>query len=249
MRAMGNATNVTIAIVGDFDRRKHSHWATEAAFFTPAHGWRSASSRIGWGRVELAATDQRRFSRTSTACGERRGARLRASTECSAPSDGPASRARPISEPAPAFNTRSSNSRETRWESATANTAEEDSVTKNVVITPVECPLPGRASGAPRLGGTDVAVPAPGTSFERICGAGDRREEYFCNFETNADSSHAGGPLGFASLALGPRGEMRALELPSHPFFVATLFQPQLSSSFASRIRWSKAFLRACAKA
>jgi CTP synthase (UTP-ammonia lyase) len=36
---------------------------------------------------------------------------------------------------------------------------------------------------------------------------------------------------GLKVAALGDDGELRALELPSNRFFVATLFQPQLSSS------------------
>jgi len=42
---------------------------------------------------------------------------------------------------------------------------------------------------------------------------------------------------------------MRALELPSHPFFVATLFQPQFVVHLRPRIRWSKAFFGACDEA
>ena len=46
-------------------------------------------------------------------------------------------------------------------------------------------------------------------------------------------------------IARGADGEMRAFELPDHPFFVATLFQPQLSSSFDAPHPIVLGFLRA----
>ena len=36
---------------------------------------------------------------------------------------------------------------------------------------------------------------------------------------------------GLRPAAFDDRGELRAVELPDHPFFVATLYQPQLSST------------------
>ena len=38
---------------------------------------------------------------------------------------------------------------------------------------------------------------------------------------------------GLCPAAFGPSGELRAVELPEHPFFIATLYQPQLSSTEA----------------
>jgi CTP synthase (UTP-ammonia lyase) len=35
---------------------------------------------------------------------------------------------------------------------------------------------------------------------------------------------------GFPVVARGPKGEIRAIESPTHRFYIATLFQPQLSS-------------------
>jgi CTP synthase (UTP-ammonia lyase) len=36
---------------------------------------------------------------------------------------------------------------------------------------------------------------------------------------------------GLPAVARGPAGEVRAIESPAHKFFLATLFQPQLSST------------------
>jgi CTP synthase (UTP-ammonia lyase) len=46
--------------------------------------------------------------------------------------------------------------------------------------------------------------------------------------------------------ALGADGEMRAFELRQNRFFVATLFQPQLSSSFDRPHPLIVGFLQAC---
>jgi len=45
--------------------------------------------------------------------------------------------------------------------------------------------------------------------------------------------------------ARGILGETRAVELPGHRFFIATLFQPQLSSRPEAPHRFFLAFLRA----
>ena len=56
-------------------------------------------------------------------------------------------------------------------------------------------------------------------------------EEFFCNFELNPDYEWCSIEAGFPIAARGPQGEVRAIESPTHRFFIATLFQPQLSST------------------
>lgn len=51
---------------------------------------------------------------------------------------------------------------------------------------------------------------------------------------------------GLRVAALGSDGEMRALELPPNRHFIATLFQPQLSSSFDRPHPIIVGYLRAC---
>jgi len=55
-------------------------------------------------------------------------------------------------------------------------------------------------------------------------------EEFFCNFEVNPDFEWISMEAGFPIVARGPQGEIRAIESPTHRFYIATLFQPQLSS-------------------
>jgi CTP synthase (UTP-ammonia lyase) len=128
-----------------------------------------------------------------------------------------------------------------------ADTAENESSSSNIVITPVSCPLPGRPVGAPKLAGMDEVIPVAGTLLGEICGTAPLAGEYFCNFETNADYVERWRAAGLAIAARDRRGEMRALSLPSRRFFIATLFQPQRASRAGAPHAIVEAFLRACA--
>ena len=70
----------------------------------------------------------------------------------------------------------------------------------------------------------------PGSYLQSFYGQEKVAEEFFCNFEVNPEYEWAAIEAGFPVVARGPRGEIRAIESPAHKFFVATLFQPQLSS-------------------
>jgi len=54
-----------------------------------------------------------------------------------------------------------------------------------------------------------------------------------------------GGPL--HASADDRTGEIRAIELDDHPFFVATLFQPERAALQGASARLVEAFVRACA--
>jgi len=97
------------------------------------------------------------------------------------------------------------------------------------------------APGAPTLfisrldcalvGVQQEVILSPGTLVHRAYGEGSVTERLRCSYGLN--------PAYREALALGDlkvagvdvRGEVRIVELSGHPFFVATLFQPQLSSS------------------
>lgn len=117
---------------------------------------------------------------------------------------------------------------------ADADSAENNSGSKNIVIYPVACAVTGRMGGAPALSG---AVPEirlrPGSYLQTFYGKEHEvvTEQFFCNFEVNPEYEWATMEAGFPVVARGTNGEIRAIESPSHRFFVATLFQPQLSSS------------------
>ncbi len=59
-------------------------------------------------------------------------------------------------------------------------------------------------------------------------------ERYYCNFGLNLDYLDALVQAGLQVTGTDRDGEPRILELPDHPFFVATLFVPQTSSSATS---------------
>lgn len=114
---------------------------------------------------------------------------------------------------------------------ADADSAENNSGSKNIIIYPVACAVPTRAKGAPKLSG---AIPEirlrPGSYLHSFYMQDVVTEEFFCNFEVNPDYEWAAMEAGFPVVARGPQGEIRAIESPTHRFYIATLFQPQLSS-------------------
>jgi CTP synthase (UTP-ammonia lyase) len=104
------------------------------------------------------------------------------------------------------------------------------------LIVPLTCSLVGEE------GEVDVV---PGTAAAAILGAGRRVERYFCSYGL-AERFRA--PLEQAGLvfsATDPDGAVRMLELPGHPFFLGSLFQPELSSDRT----WVHPLIRAFAAA
>jgi len=133
---------------------------------------------------------------------------------------------------------------------ADADSAENNSGSKNIVIYPVACAVPNRKGDAPKLSG---AVPEirlrPGSYLQSFYGkkVDTVTEEFFCNFEVNPDYEWATMEAGFPVVARGPAGEIRAIESPTMLFFVATLFQPQLSSTAKKPHPLVLAFVQAAA--
>ncbi|MGH9643660.1 MAG: glutamine amidotransferase-related protein [Terriglobales bacterium] len=133
---------------------------------------------------------------------------------------------------------------------ADANTAEENPGGKNIIIYPVACALPNRKKGAPKLSGVEVEIRlAPGSYLAASYGDKELvREEYFCNFEVNPEFEWTAMEAGFPIVARGPQGECRAIESPAHEFYIATLFQPQLTSRPGHPHPLVLAFVQAVAK-
>lgn len=131
-----------------------------------------------------------------------------------------------------------------------ADSAENNSSSKNIIIYPVACAVPDRKGNAPKLSG---AVPEirlrPGSYLQSFYGKDKETvtEEFFCNFEINPEFEWATMEAGFPVVARGPQGEIRAIESPTHRFFIATLFQPQLSSKDRKPHPLMLAFVQAAA--
>ena len=133
---------------------------------------------------------------------------------------------------------------------ADADSAENNSGSKNIIIYPVACAVPDHNGNAPKLSG---AVPEirlrPGSYLQTYYGKNKEvvTEEFFCNFEINPDFEWTTMEAGFPVVARGPQGEIRAIESPTHRFYLATLFQPQLSSTEKNPHPLVLAFVQAAA--
>ncbi len=112
-----------------------------------------------------------------------------------------------------------------------ADTGEHNSGSQNIVIMPVACAVPNRAPSAPKLSGAGCVRIEEGSLLGTIYESDAVDEEYFCNYEVNPEYEAKLEAAGLRVTARGPAGEARAVEISGHPFFLATLFQPQLSST------------------
>ncbi len=116
--------------------------------------------------------------------------------------------------------------------------AELDLTATVAVISPLSCPLVNVGRSVHLIAGTRIA-----TAY----GTDEATEVYFCSYGVNPDfrASLIAGPLREA--ARDDTGELRAVELDDHPFFVATLFQPERAALLGQPAPIVKAFVAACA--
>ena len=130
---------------------------------------------------------------------------------------------------------------------ADADTAENNSGSQHVIIYPVACAVPNHGK-KPKLSGPIPQIRLrPGSYLHSFYSQEIVTEEFFCNFEVNPEYEWAAMEAGFPVVARGPKGEVRAIESPTHRFFIATLFQPQLSSKAGDPHPLVLAFLQAAA--
>jgi CTP synthase (UTP-ammonia lyase) len=69
--------------------------------------------------------------------------------------------------------------------------------------------------------------PVPGSRMAELCGTGEARVGYHCNFGLNPKFEKDLEAAGMRVAARDAAGEVRAMELVGHPFFIGTLFQPE----------------------
>ena len=87
------------------------------------------------------------------------------------------------------------------------------------------------------LVGEERAVTAvPGTTVAEICGAEPFAGFHWCNYGLAAAHESTLVAAGLVVSARAPDAGVEAVELPGHPFYVATLFQPQVGSSASGRL-------------
>ncbi|MEV5977641.1 hypothetical protein [Streptomyces sp. NPDC052114] len=101
--------------------------------------------------------------------------------------------------------------------------AENDPDAEDLLITPLACSLVGHEG---------TVTLAPDSLAESVVGARGSVERYHCSYGPSAhlDTLRAHG-LRFTGE--DEEGQVRVAELPGHPFFLATLFQPELTDDGA----------------
>jgi CTP synthase (UTP-ammonia lyase) len=92
----------------------------------------------------------------------------------------------------------------------------------NLVISRLTCSLVGQAQTIRIM---------PGTLAQRAYGKEEVVEEFRCNYGLNPAYREKIGSGGVRVAGVDANGQVTIVELPDHPFFIATLFLPQLSSS------------------
>lgn len=106
----------------------------------------------------------------------------------------------------------------------------------NLLLVPLACSLLGEEDGVTIVADTLAA---------RIMGAGPTTERYFCSFGLNPAYLPALEAGGLVVSGRDETGAMRVGEVTGQPFYIGTLFQPELASDST----WIHPLLRAFATA
>ena len=107
-----------------------------------------------------------------------------------------------------------------------------------LVITPLACSLVGQHENI---------LFTPGSQMHRIFSGQTSREAYHCNYGVNALYRARLEAAGLRFSGFDREMQIRALELPSHPFFLGTLFQPERSALAGRSHPLIEAFVRTVA--
>jgi len=106
-----------------------------------------------------------------------------------------------------------------------------------MIVVPLECSLVGH-EGA-------IAY-EPGTLMQEIMGTDRSVERYHCSYGLDPAYLDKLAQAGVVFSARDDAGDVRALELPDHPFFLGTLFQPELAGDGTRAHPVIRAFADAC---
>jgi CTP synthase (UTP-ammonia lyase) len=102
-----------------------------------------------------------------------------------------------------------------------AQHAEYDPYASTLFVSELTCSLAGK---------TMPVTLAPGSRVAALYGRTEVEEEYYCNFGLDPRQQGTLHEGGFLVTGVDGDGEARVLEIPGHPFYVATLFVPQARS-------------------
>ena len=121
-----------------------------------------------------------------------------------------------------------------------ADHAESNSTAEMPLVMPLSCSL---------VGARGIIELQEGSRAKAIYGADEATEQYHCNFGFNPHyrSLFEAGALRITGV--DKDGEVRVVELEDHPFFIATLFQPELTALAGARHPLIAAYVRAASGA
>jgi CTP synthase (UTP-ammonia lyase) len=102
-----------------------------------------------------------------------------------------------------------------------AHHAETDPDAEALVAAPLACSLVGEER---------MVTCVPGTRLAELCGAEPFPGFHWCNYGLADEFVDALTAAGVVISAHAPDAGVEGIELPGHPFFVATLFQPQVGA-------------------
>lgn len=106
-------------------------------------------------------------------------------------------------------------------------------------ISRLACSLVGRSM--------TIAL-APDSMLARIYGQSSAQEQHLCNFGINPEYVDVLRSSALTVVGKDAEGAIRAVELSKHPFFIGTLFLPQLVSTPSHPHPIVSAFVKACTR-
>lgn len=113
------------------------------------------------------------------------------------------------------------------------------------MITAAACEIP--EAGGPRVHGTQPVRLTPGSHAARLYGATEVQEHFACSFELNPQYQPLFEASALRVTGTGERGEARVVELEGAPFFIATLYLPQMPALEGASHPLVEGFVRAAA--
>jgi hypothetical protein len=97
-----------------------------------------------------------------------------------------------------------------------------------LIVTPITCSIVGQQK--------EVRIDS-GSRAATVYGAPNTVEAFYCNYGLSPDYQGSFERAGFRITGRDENGEARIVELPTHPFYIATLFVPQANSTILPLIR------------
>lgn len=119
-----------------------------------------------------------------------------------------------------------------------ADHAETNAAANDLVVTKLACSLVEQSGGV---------TFTPGSQLHGIFGGQPTRGEYRCSYGVNPAYRSRLEAAGLRFTGFDETAAIRAVELPDHPFFIGTLFQPERSALHDRDHPLIQAFVRAIA--